>query len=334
MHVDAHEKPPEALRALYKRYHKTSSADLDHDPTVVDFARGLSDGQARSFEDSSFEQDHVLAGIFNDYLDHDEDAATHTQPPCSFACKTLPGLVIIPSLIPLTVQKSILHRTFHRDLSNAAHKTNVHFHHHLQYPEPGRSFFDHDPDSPNFIRPKDPCNHKPMSTRQFFNKKLRWITLGGQYDWTEKVYPDESPPPFPEELRTMLKRLFPQTEPQAAIVNVYSPGDVLSLHRDVSESCDNGLISASIGCDGLFIVALDGGSGLEHAVIRLRSGDVVYMSGPSRYAWHGVPLILRGTCPEELKSWPAIGCDAQRTTHWSGWMASKRINLNVRQMWD
>lgn len=130
---------------------------------------------------------------------------------------------------------------------------------------------------------------------------------------------------------------------QAAIVNLYTPGDTLSLHRDVSEECDRPLVSISLGCDGLFIAGLGGSEGQEDTadsvVMRLRSGDAVVMSGPARYAWHGVPQILANTCPDWMQDWPAqAGSKGQEVDdifeHWRGWMAKKRINLNVRQMRD
>jgi alkylated DNA repair protein alkB family protein 1 len=65
------------------------------------------------------------------------------------------------------------------------------------------------------------------------------------------------------------------------------------------------------------------------ATLRLRSGDAVLMSGESRYAWHSVPKILEGTCPTWMQQWP--GSEWQQ---WDGWMERKRINLNVRQMFD
>lgn len=69
--------------------------------------------------------------------------------------------------------------------------------------------------------------------------------------------------------------------------------------------------------------------------LRLRSGSAVYMSGASRFAWHGVPQIVKGTCPEYLADWPATsGDDEGKFEEWRGWMAGKRVNLNVRQMWD
>ncbi|KAK3073138.1 hypothetical protein LTS18_014496, partial [Coniosporium uncinatum] len=191
------------------------------------------------------------------------------------------------------------------------------------------------------FQPLDPNTHKPFNLEQILTKKLRWITLGGQYDWTEKRYPDETPPEFPPDIAQLIHDLFPPTKAEAAILNFYSPGDTLSLHRDVSEECEAGLVSISLGCDGIFLVGLEGpGNGKDtdrtarHLAIRLRSGDAVFMTGPSRFAWHGVPQIVAGTCPDYLSDWP-LGeemDDANPIRQWRGWMEGKRINLNVRQM--
>ena len=127
---------------------------------------------------------------------------------------------------------------------------------------------------------------------------------------------------------------------EAAIVNVYTPGDTLSIHRDVSEKCDRGLVSISLGCDGIFVIGMvsENHETEESFVVRLRSGDAVFMTGPARFAWHGVPQILPNTCPEWLRPWPAASegdytYDGKDTyERWRGWMSNKRINLNVRQM--
>lgn len=194
-----------------------------------------------------------------------------------------------------------------------------------------QSFFQDDPT--RVFSPKDPEMHKPISIQRFLDRKLRWMTLGGQYNWTEKKYPSEIPPPFPKDIATLLRQLFPDTDAQAAIVNVYSPGDTLSVHRDVSEECETGLISISFGCDGLFMIGHDNSDSAE--VIRLRSGDAVYMTDRSRFAWHGVPKIFPATCPFWLKDWPSpTTADAGEAKPWKGWMSGKRINLNVRQMRD
>lgn len=110
------------------------------------------------------------------------------------------------------------------------------------------------------------------------------------------------------------------------------------MHRDVSEETDKGLVSLSFGCDGLFMMApndekdVDRTGGKEFLLLRLRSGDVVYMTEEARSAWHGVPKVIKGTCPDYLEDWPAK--EDGRFDEWRGWMKNKRINLNVRQMRD
>lgn len=282
------------------------------------------------------------------------------------------GLHIIPSLVPPNAQLHLLDCLLHRDLSDPQHKTNVHAHYNVQYPLLGpsacreqrsseafeesqhhqakpkhASFFTLAPDTRLLLQPKDPELHKPLAVSKFLERKLRWVTLGGQYDWTEKMYPVEPPPAFPRDIANLLAGIFPDMKAEAAIVNLYTPGDTLSIHRDVSEDCDRGLVSISLGCDGIFIVGTsverdDGETSVKHLVLRLRSGDAVYMSGPSRFAWHGVPQVIGGTCPDWLCSWPGkTATDGKMTVDdsdayepWRDWMETKRINLNVRQIKD
>ncbi|CZT43269.1 related to oxidoreductase, 2OG-Fe(II) oxygenase family family [Rhynchosporium secalis] len=254
----------------------------------------------------------------------------------SYSLTSIPGLIVIPSLLPPATQKKMLSRLFHRDLSNSAHQTNLHLHYDVQYPGHhaseyaggnAGSFFGDSPDHVAFL-PKNAQEHKPLTIEAALKKKLRWMTLGGQYDWTTKAYPKEPPPPFPEDIASFIRTIFPTMDPQAAIVNVYSPNDTLSMHRDVSEKVDKGLVSISIGCDAIFIIGLaDKDAPPVFEVLRLRSGDAVYMTGQSRLAWHGVPSIIPDTCPNYLEDWPGEGFP-----EWKGWMKEKRINLNVRQM--
>jgi len=247
-------------------------------------------------------------------------------------------------MLPVSLQRALLSRLLHRDLSNPAHATNMHAHHTLASTctPTSTSLFTHDP-ARILATPKDAAQHKPLTAAQLLTRKLRWITLGAQYDWTRKAYPPEHlAPAFPRDVGALVEGLFPATRAQAAIVNLYSPGDTLSLHRDVSEACGVGLVSVSVGCDAVFVVGDEGdGKKIPAAVLRLRSGDVVYMAGAARFAWHGVPLVVRGTCPEELRSWPGGGDGGvqgyeegreEEYAQWQDWMAGKRINLNVRQM--
>ncbi len=200
----------------------------------------------------------------------------------------------------------------------------------------------HPPDSAVKFEPKDPAVHKPLSIKQVMERKLHWVTLGGQYDWTNRIYPGERLPDFPPDMAGFLETLFPETVAQAAIVNFYTPGDTMMMHRDVSEEVDKGLISLSIGCDSLFMITdADIGkmsdeerAGLTdkgYLLLRIRSGDAIYMTEEARIAWHGVPKVLKGTCPLYLENWPA---EDGKFEEWRGWMKNKRINLNIRQMKD
>ncbi len=261
------------------------------------------------------------------------------------------GLLVIPSLIPEDAQRVLLSKLLHRDLADQRHKTNVHLHHLLPYHATERSlpetdsdsFFNMSPESLEMFLPIDEAIHKHLTVSQFLERKLRWLTLGGQYNWTEKKYPAEKAPSFPEDIANFIHCMFPYMKPEAAILNVYTPGDTLSVHRDVSEESNNELVSISFGCDGIFIVGLNSEEGEEPncVVVRLHSGDAVIMSGPARFAWHGVPKVIRNTCPGPLRDWPAIA-NGDKTTHaredpyeaWRGWMSNKRVNLNVRQMQD
>lgn len=246
------------------------------------------------------------------------------------------------------------------------HRTNVHAHHRVPYhgtystsnsytntqnkAQPTKipltstnSFFNMSPESEELFEPLVPDVHSPFKVSQFLCKKLRWLTLGAQYDWTKKSYPTENIPCFPEDIAHFTQTLFPEINPEAAIVNIYSPGDTLSLHRDVSEQSDKGLVSISFGCDAIFVVGTNHeiGEHPRHLAIRLRSGDAVYMTSTARFAWHGVPRIIAHSCPDWLKSWPAMSCSDKAQDKcldcyqdWNGWIDNKRVNLNIRQIFE
>lgn len=255
----------------------------------------------------------------------------------------------------------------HQSLADERHKTNVHAHHMIPYHAtqrasglvetqtnahnleisslPFRSFFNISPDAGESFLPLDPSAHKSITVSQFLHRRLRWLTLGDQYDWTKKVYPNNYGPPFPKYIAELIHSLFPEMRPEAAIVNLYSPGDTLSIHRDVSEDSDVGLVSISLGCDGIFVAGLededDGSVYPVKITVRLRSGDAVYMTGPARFAWHGIPQVIANTCPHWLSEWPAATTNDKTCNNetddfkaWRGWMSNKRVNLNIRQVKD
>ncbi|KAH6629106.1 hypothetical protein C7974DRAFT_181311 [Boeremia exigua] len=336
-HLDPHQRPPDGVRDVYKRYQKMKPKQLDQDPDIVDLPNSLHTSakeQVRIVEEWS---GHDLTAAFRAFSGQDEQYAVLPARIPVYEHVNMPGLHIVPDLLPPSIQILLLSRLLHRDLSNPAHLTNIHTHYTLSYPPSQSSFFSHPPTSTSPIAtPLDPTVHKPLSVPQLLNKKMRWTTLGGQYDWTEKRYPPTAPPPFPADIKALLESIWTRTRAEAAIVNLYSPGDTLSVHRDVAEASPHGLVSVSLGCDAVFVIGTSSqapGDGVEEKIVtlRLRSGSAVYMSGPSRFAWHGVPQIVRGTCPEYLAGWPAGEGGFEE---WGGWMCGKRVNLNVRQMWD
>ncbi|EFE40988.1 hypothetical protein TRV_04279 [Trichophyton verrucosum HKI 0517] len=343
--LDAHEHPPARLRQQYKAYRALKVPDIDSHPAIIDLRRDDdSDSLPNGISLDRWLTQGSLEAAFSQFMggcDVRGVPQPAAEPLPVYTHRDIPGLEIIPSILPPGVQVELLSRLLHRDLSDQRHQTNLHLHYNVTYPDasclPG---IRQTGDNPSFfedslsrsILPKDSSVHTPLTIQSMLNRKLRWMTLGGQYDWTKKCYPAGQPPPFPLDISHLLQGIFPATQPEAAIVNVYSPGDTLHIHRDVSEECDTGLISISFGCDGLFMVSHADNSDL--AVIRLRSGDAVYMDGASRVSWHGVPRILPDTCPSWLQDWPgdASKKGGGRFQQWSGWMAAKRVNLNVRQM--
>ena len=158
-----------------------------------------------------------------------------------------------------------------------------------------------------------------------FARRLRWSTLGYQYDWTTKTYNFDpaSVIPFPKDLAEWSSSFafelgFPDFRAEAGIVNYYQPHDSLTSHVDRSEiNMQAPLLSMSLGLDAIFLL---GGLGRDEAVIgmRVRSGDVSVLSGRSRLFYHGVPKIIKFTGPECLRD-VALMRDA-------------RININIRQV--
>lgn len=67
--------------------------------------------------------------------------------------------------------------------------------------------------------------------------------------------------------------------------------------------------------------------------LRLCSGDVLIMLGPSRGAYHGVPRIIEGTLPEHLCSDDGTsGRSGEDWEEFATYLSTTRINLNVRQV--
>jgi alkylated DNA repair protein alkB family protein 1 len=248
----------------------------------------------------------------------------------------------------------MLDSILHRDLSNPLHTINLTQDYEIPYPPPSpagtrSSFFKYPQINLSGTQTFQPINplstNKLLNTAQFLQKKLRWLTLGDQYNWTTRLYPTESPTPFPSDIAALVTTLFKNAfVPESGVVLLYSPKDYMPVHRDVSEQCERGLASFTLGCDGLFIISRDKDSASgssdpnpeqDMVVIRVRSGDVVEMGGETRWAWHAMPKVMAGTCPEALQDWPVKQGRGTPKEYekWRGYMKAKRLNISCRQVW-
>lgn len=163
--------------------------------------------------------------------------------------------------------------------------------------------------------------------------RLRWITIGHQYNWSTKEYHFDRVPEFNLRLseisNLIMTDVYPLTgylptkwKAEAGIVNFYQPGDSLTAHQDRSEVNESApLISISIGLAGVFLLGTENRDD-EPIALYLESGDLAIMSGNARKAFHSMTRIIPDTLPEELKNWGLFG---EHLSH-------SRINLNIRQV--
>ncbi|XP_078035003.1 alpha-ketoglutarate-dependent dioxygenase AlkB [Augochlora pura] len=174
-------------------------------------------------------------------------------------------------------------------------------------------------------------------------KKLRWSTLGYHHNWDTKLYSETSKTEMPRELSQLTSFIaknlnFMDFKAEAAIIHYYRMDSTLGGHIDHSEVNMNApLFSISFGQTAIFLM---GGLTQNDPAdsMFVRSGDIVIMSGESRYRYHGVPKILPATyIPwEEGEANDNKEQYYKRFPHdWNkakAYISEARINLNVRQV--
>ena len=90
---------------------------------------------------------------------------------------------------------------------------------------------------------------------------------------------------------------FPDFEPDACLVNRYSPGARLTAHRDADEqNFAQPIVSVSLGLPASFAFygLTRGGKG---NTVALADGDVLVWGGPSRLVYHAVRPVKPGQHP-------------------------------------
>ncbi|KAM7484065.1 hypothetical protein LguiA_000074 [Lonicera macranthoides] len=170
-------------------------------------------------------------------------------------------------------------------------------------------------------------------------RKLRWSTLGLQFDWSKRSYNVSLPHnKIPDALCQLAERmaapamtLGEEFRPEAAIVNYFGSGDMLGGHLDdMEEDWSKPIVSTSLGCKAIFLL---GGKSRDDQPLAmfLRSGDVVLMAGEARECFHGVPRIF--TDKENAEIAPL----EQQFSHEEDlclleYVRTSRININIRQV--
>ncbi|MFJ7626485.1 alpha-ketoglutarate-dependent dioxygenase AlkB family protein [Streptomyces sp. NPDC097595] len=101
--------------------------------------------------------------------------------------------------------------------------------------------------------------------------------------------------------------------PDAALVNFYDGTARMGMHRDNEERSEAPVVSLSIGDTCVFRFGNTEGRGRPWTDVELASGDLFVFGGPSRRAFHGVPVVRPGTAP------PGTG------------MSGGRLNVTLRE---
>ncbi|TPX61027.1 hypothetical protein PhCBS80983_g01326 [Powellomyces hirtus] len=191
------------------------------------------------------------------------------------------------------------------------------------------------------IDPPTTATHylKAMTASQAL-PRLRWTSLGFQYNWSNKTYHLDRHAPMPVLIDELCGAVvaaianltaYPaeKWKSEAGIVNFYQLRDLLMAHQDRSEeNSEAPLVSFSFGNSCIFLIGTDSRDDIPTPIL-LRSGDVLVMHGASRRAFHSVPRILENTIPEYLapehiddKEWPPF----------YEYLKDARVNVNVRQV--
>lgn len=120
-------------------------------------------------------------------------------------------------------------------------------------------------------------------------------------------------------------------QPEAAIVNYFSPGDMLGGHLDdMEKDWSKPIISISLGCKAIFLL---GGKSREDIPIAmfLKSGDIVLMAGEARECFHGVPRIFADS--ENADNVHLLSQFSNEADFcFREYIKTSRININIRQV--
>jgi alkylated DNA repair protein (DNA oxidative demethylase) len=145
--------------------------------------------------------------------------------------------------------------------------------------------------------PVMPRTAKPFSVRMSNMGVLGWVSDRAGYRY-QASHPatGRAWPAIPESILAVWNRVsnYPHP-PEACLVNFYGGDAKMGLHQDRDEEdFDAPVVSISLGDTALFRV---GGTmrGGKTQSLKLASGDVLILEGPSRLAFHGIDRVIGGS---------------------------------------
>ena len=147
-----------------------------------------------------------------------------------------------------------------------------------------------------FYEPQTPWG-KPMSVLQTSLGPLGWITDRSGYRYADR-HPVTGEPwgVMPQSLLDLWARYAdPATPADSCLVNLYRGEAKMGMHQDSDEANLNApVLGISLGDTAVFRM---GGLARKDpsTTLRLASGDINLLSGPSRRSYHGIDRILAGS---------------------------------------
>jgi DNA oxidative demethylase len=166
-----------------------------------------------------------------------------------------------------------------------------------------------------FFTPTMPRTGKPFSVSMTNCGPLGWVSDKDRGYRYQASHPETGLqwPAIPEQILHIWRAHAHYAHvPEACLVNFYKAGTKMGSHIDRDE-LDRAapVLSISLGDSAVFHVGSTERNGPKTRVT-LKSGDVLILEGPSRFAYHGIDKVLAGSST----MWPGGG----------------RINLTLRRV--
>ena len=147
------------------------------------------------------------------------------------------------------------------------------------------------------VTPVMPRTGRPFTVRMTNLGSLGWVSDRAGYRYQANHPETGNPwPLIPEMVMDIWRKLGGYShDPEACLVNFYTQGAKMGLHRDEDEEDFAApVVSISLGDTAIFRI---GGQerGGKTETLKLTSGDVLVMGGQSRLCYHGIDRVLTGT---------------------------------------